>query len=258
RWFVSFHYELEPQPTPKKIDVVGVDLGSRKLAVLSSGEVFESPRALERSLRRLRLWQRRLSRRVKGGKNREKARLRVAKLHYRISCLCSDAIHKLTTAVAKNHETVVVEDLNVQGMLRNRYLARTISDLGLYEIKRQLEYKCRLYGSQLVVADRWFPSSKLCSRCGHVHTKLGSSELFVCPHCGFRCDLNAAINLRNHYYSTAESPAVAACGATSGGGTSDGGLRAMCAMKQEVGTGEPSLDKSNRLALSASSSVDQR
>ncbi|MCS7227065.1 MAG: transposase, partial [Gloeomargarita sp. SKYB31] len=249
-------YEVTLSQTPKNLDVVGVDLGSRKLATLSTGKVFENPKALEQLLGRLRRLHRKFSRQLKGGVNREKTRLWLARLHYRIACLRSDNIHKLTSYLAKNHGVIVIEDLHVRGMLRNRYLARTIADIGLYEVKRQLEYKCQLYGSQLVIADRWFPSSKLCSRCGHIHKKLGSSEVFVCPNCGYQCDrdVQAAVNLVN-YYLTAVSPTVAACGATSGGGTPEGGLRAMCATKQEAGTGSQDLGKSSRLAQASSSPV---
>lgn len=246
RWFIAFRYEVQPQQTKKKVPIVGVDLGSRKLATLSTGEMFENPKAFAHKMNLLRRVQKKFSRQVKGSNNREKTRLRLARLHYRVACIRRDAIHKLTTYLAKNHGVGVIEDLNVRGMLKNRRLARTIADIGFYEVRRQLEYKCELYGSQLVVVDRWYPSSKKCSRCGPIHKGLGSSEVFICPACGFGPidrDLQAAINLVQ-----AVSPTVSACGCSSDGGMSIRQSTSHEQMKQEAGTGSLLLGKSSRLA----------
>ncbi|MEB3282163.1 MAG: RNA-guided endonuclease TnpB family protein, partial [Lyngbya sp.] len=210
RWLVSFKIETEPMLTPKFIDVVGVDLGIKTLATLSTGEVFEGAKAykkLEAKLSRLQYLNRKKTIR---SKNWQKAQLQIAKLHRRIANLRKDTLHKLTTYLAKNHSQIVIEDLNVSGMMANRKLAKAVGDMGFYEFRRQLEYKTELYGSELLIADRWFPSSKTCSNCGTVKESLFLSErVFNCSHCNFSCDrdLNAALNL-----AMAVSSTVAACG----------------------------------------------
>jgi putative transposase len=186
-------------------------LGVKSLATLSTGELFEGAKAyrqLESRLSRLQ-WLNRHKQR--GSENWKKAQLRIAQLHQRIVNIRKDTIHKLTTYLAKNHGTVVIEDLNVSGMMANRKLAKAIQDMGFYEFRRQLDYKTKLYGSELVIVDRWFPSSKTCSRCGKKKETLSLSErVFDCDHCGLQIDrdLNAAINLQK-----AASPVVSACGA---------------------------------------------
>ena len=199
RWFVSVTVEeniLDTQPvrgTP-----VGVDLGVKTLATLSNGTTYANPRALGRRLRKLRKLAKSLSRRQKGSKNREKAKLRLAKLYMRIFNVRQDTLHKLTTYLAKSHSKIVIEDLGVSGMMKNRRLARVIADVGLYEFRRQLEYKCQWYGSELVIVFRTFPSSKLCSQCGHRKKELSLSEReYECEQCGLVIDrdLNAALNL---------------------------------------------------------------
>ena len=199
RWFVSVIVEEEiPDPIPVNGSPIGVDLGVRTLATLSDNTVFVNPRALGRKLRKLKQLHRSLSRKKKGSRNREKAKMRLAKMYLRTFNIRQDTLHKLTTYLAKNHSRIVVEDLGVLGMMKNRRLARAIADVGFYEFRRQLEYKCRWYGSQLVVAPRMFPSSKLCSRCGHRKRELSLSErVYDCEQCGLRIDrdLNAALNL---------------------------------------------------------------
>jgi putative transposase len=199
RWFVSITVEEEiPDPAVVSRRTVGVDLGVKTLATLSNGAVFTNPRALGRKLRKLRQLNKSLSRKRKGSKNREKAKLRLAKMYLKIFNIRQDTLHKLTTYLAKSHSKVVIEDLCVSGMLRNRKLARVIVDVGFYEFRRQLEYKCQWYGSQLVVAPRTFPSSKLCSRCGHRKKELSLSERkYECEQCCLKIDrdFNAALNL---------------------------------------------------------------
>ena len=210
RWFVSFKIEKEPQITEKSVDVVGVDLGVKSLATLSTGEVFvgaKSYRKFEAKLSRLQYMNRH---KVKFSNNWKKAQLRIAQLHNRIANIRKNTLHKLTTYLAKNHSHIVIEDLNVSGMMSNHKLAKAVADMGFYEFRRQLEYKCELYGSSLIIVDRWFPSSKTCSRCGSVKESLSLSErIFNCEHCNFSCDrdLNAALNL-----AMAGSSLVTACG----------------------------------------------
>jgi putative transposase len=199
RWFVSVIVEeniLDPQPV--RGAPVGVDLGVKTLATLSDRTTFANPRAMGRRLRKLRQLHRLLSRKKKGSKNREKAKLRLAKMYLKVFNIRQDTLHKVTTYLAKSHSKVVIEDLLVSGMLKNRKLARAIADVGFYEFRRQLEYKCGWYGSELVVVSRTFPSSKMCSQCGHRKKELSLSEReYHCEQCGLEIDrdLNAALNL---------------------------------------------------------------
>ncbi len=211
RWYCAFTVEVARQvPAPARAGaVVGVDLGITTLAVLSTGQAVPNPRHLTKALRRLRRAARRLSRRH--GPDRrtgqqpsarwETARHDVNRIHTRVRDLRKDALHKLTSSLATTYGTVVVEDLHVAGMLTNRRLARHIADASFGEIRRQLDYKTSWNGGQLIVADRWFPSSKTCSACGLVKPKLSLAvRTFTCEHCGLTLDrdLNAAINLK-HY-----------------------------------------------------------
>lgn len=200
RWFVSFGCEVNrdrfrPAPTA---GIVGVDIGVTNLAVLSTGEIIPNPRPLENSLGQLRRASRRLSRRSLGSRRREMARRSLRRIHLRVRNQRRDALHKLTTSLAKEHTTIVVERLHVKGMLRNRRLARSIADTGMATIRRQLAYKTVWYGSRLVTADPFYPSSKMCSSCGWVKVKLSLGERhFRCAQCGMTMerDANAALNL---------------------------------------------------------------
>ena len=172
---------------------------------------IEGARPLKRLLSKLKRAQRRLSAKQPRSKNREKARMKVARLHYRIHCIRQDGLHKLTSDLTKRYKTVIIEDLNVKGMLSNRRLSRAISDMGFHEFKRQLEYKALLYGNEIKMVDRYFPSSKRCSQCGHHQSDLGLKDrLYVCPQCGLSLDrdMNAARNL----WSTVSSTGFKACG----------------------------------------------
>ncbi len=199
RWFVSVTVEENlANPISIKGPSVGVDLGVKTLATLSDGTTFANPRALGRRLRKLQQLHKSLSRRKKGSKNQEKAKIRLAKMYLKIFNIRKDTLHKVTTYLAKSHSKVVIEDLNVSGMMKNRRLARVIAGVGFYEFRRQLEYKCGWYGSELVVVSRTFPSSKMCSQCGHKKKELSLSEReYKCEQCGLEIDrdLNAALNL---------------------------------------------------------------
>jgi putative transposase len=208
RWHVSFSVELpDPAPAPRpRRGVVGVDLGLAELAVLSTGECVPNPRYLEVELRRLRRSQRRVSRRrgpdrrarIEPSNRWRKARARADTLHTRIVNRRRDHLHQLTTRLVRAHDVIVIEDLAVANMLRNRRLARHIAGVSWAELRRQLDYKTAAAGVRFVVADRWFASSKTCSGCGTVKAKLGLSErTFVCTVCGLVLDRdhNAARNL---------------------------------------------------------------
>jgi putative transposase len=208
RWHVSLSVELpDPQPAGRAGGrVVGVDLGIKALAVLSTGEVVENPRHLDRVLARLRRLQRACARRrgpdrrtgQKPSRRWRDARRRVAVGHTRVASQRRDGLHKLTTRLVHDHDTIVIEDLHVAGMMGNKRLSRHIGQLGMGEFRRQITYKAAVAGVRVVVANRWYPSSKTCSVCGVVRAKLTLAErVFTCESCGARCDrdLNAARNL---------------------------------------------------------------
>jgi putative transposase len=200
RWYVSFTCEVERgerQPT-RPTSIVGVDAGVRRLAVLSTGETVANPRPLRRAHRQIARLNRALMRRRRGSRRWDDTARRLGRAHARAAHIRADAMHKLTTRLARTHGTIVVEHLNVSGMLQNRRLARALSDAGLGELRRQLGYKCLWYGSQLIQAPTFFPSSKTCSRCGAAKTTLPlSAKVFRCDHCGAALDrdFNAAGNL---------------------------------------------------------------
>ncbi|SCF29591.1 IS607 family element RNA-guided endonuclease TnpB [Micromonospora saelicesensis] len=208
RWQVSFTVEVErAQRAPARPGaVVGVDVGVKHLAVLSTGEFVPNPRHLNNAQRTLRVLGRSLSRKVgpdrlsgqRPSRRWQLAQARLGRAHARVANLRRDSLHKLTTGLAREYGTVVIEDLHVAGMLRNRRLARHISDAGFAELRRQLAYKTIWNGGRLAIADRWYPSSKTCSGCGVAKTKLVLSErTYTCTSCGLILDrdLNAARNL---------------------------------------------------------------
>jgi len=208
RWFVSFSVEItraEAAPT-RPGTALGVDLGMKSLAVLSSGEVIANPKHLEIAQRELRRLQRQAARRhgpdrrtktAPSGRWR-KTRARLARLHTAVANARRDGLHKLSTRLVRTFGAIVLEDLNVSGMTRNRRLARHVAGVGMAELRRQVEYKARWAGVHVRVADRWYPSSKTCSACGAVKAKLRLSErIYTCDQCGLVLDrdLNAARNL---------------------------------------------------------------
>ena len=200
RWFVSISVEVSTAyPQCENQATVGVDVGIKTLATLSTGETWENPRALRQYERRLKRYQRQLQRKQNGSQNREKARMKVARLYDKIRCLRQDVTHKFTTSLTQRFKTIVIEDLNVNGMLKNHKLAKHISDANFGEIFRQLSYKAVLRGNTVTNVHRFFPSSKTCSRCGYVKQDLTLADrTFACPSCGLRLDrdVNAACNLK--------------------------------------------------------------
>ncbi|MEW6374057.1 MAG: RNA-guided endonuclease TnpB family protein [Pseudomonadota bacterium] len=220
-WYASIAVETpDSHPPPAENQgTVGVDLGVSRLATLSTGESFEGPKAMRHLLGSVSRLSRSLARKVKGSSNRAKAKLKLARLHARIAHLRRDGLHKITTSLARRFQTIGIEDLNVKGMLQNRALSRAVSDMSFSEFRRQLVYKAARRGGRVVVADRWYPSSKTCSGCGHVLRVLALGQrAWTCPDCGEEHDrdVNAAINLR----IMAVSSTVTACG----GGGADLGL----------------------------------
>lgn len=200
RWFVSVAVDVGEYRRERTANgVVGVDLGLKSLVVTSEGEVIDNIRPLGKALKKLARAQRVMARRFKGSNRMAKARMQVARVHARVARIRKDHLHKLTTRLCRENQTVVIEDLNVSGMKKNRSLSRSVSDAGLGELRRQLNYKAPIWGVRLMVADRWFPSSKTCSGCGHVLDELSLSVRdWNCPQCGANHDrdLNAALNLR--------------------------------------------------------------
>ncbi|MGI5239110.1 IS607 family element RNA-guided endonuclease TnpB [Dactylosporangium sp. CA-139066] len=246
RWHVAFTVEIErgERRAARPDSTVGVDIGITRLAVLSTGELVPNPRHLAAARGRLRALGRALSRKTgpdrhigrRPSKRWERAAARLGRAHAGVGNLRRDGLHKLTTRLAREHGTVVVEDLNVAGMLGNRRLARHIADAGFAEIRRQLAYKTSWNGGRLVVADRWYPSSKTCSGCGAVKTKLALSErTYACAACGLVIDRdrNAALNLAAiaAEFETAGSGPVAARGADC-----KTRVRGQVAVKREPGT----------------------
>jgi len=199
RWFVSLCVEQEiPSPPQITGERIGVDLGVRSLATLSNGRKIENPQALLRKLRKLRRYSRKVSKKKRGSKNHTKAIIRLARLHWRISNIRKDALHKTTTYLAKNHSQIIIENLGIKGMMKEQKISRAITDMGWGEFRRQLTYKTKWYGSELILTPRFFPSSKRCSNCGHTKKKFSlSAQLFKCKACGLHIDrdLNAANNL---------------------------------------------------------------
>jgi putative transposase len=219
RWFVSIAVE-----TPQKLSLtvnksqvtVGVDLGVSCFATLSTGEKIAGPKPYQALFSRLRRFSKSLSRKKKGSSNRNKAKIKLSRLHYRITNIRKDALHQLTTKLVKEYAIIGIEDLHVKGMLRNRCLSRSIADMAFHEFRRQLEYKAIMHGKKIIKVNRWFPSSKTCSHCQHRVEKMDlSMRDWICPQCERHHDrdINAAVNLAKW----AVSSTVTACGVSSVG-----------------------------------------
>lgn len=201
RYFVAFACEVAMQPLPLTGKTVGLDLGIKDVVVSWDGKQAKksgNPRHLKRQLKHLKRQQRRLSRMIKGSNRRNKQRVKVAKIHAHIAAMRADFLHKTTTAIVKSADVIAIEDLNVKGMVKNHCLAGAIADVGMGEFRRQIEYKAAWNGRQVVVVDRWFPSSKTCSACGSVQATMPLSvREWTCPDCGMQHDrdVNAAKNI---------------------------------------------------------------
>ena len=212
QWFVSIAVELDNNTQVRQLktnqtlktlktgNAVGIDLGITDLATLSTGEKIQAPKPLKNKLKKLQRLSKQLSRKQKGSNNREKAKTKLSRLHYQISCIRKDFLHKLSTNLVKKFDVICLENLNIKGMVKNRKLSRAINDLGFYELKRQLIYKANQWGKSIKELDRFYPSSKTCSCCG---VKLDELPLSVrnwtCPNCNTNHDrdINASINILN-------------------------------------------------------------
>jgi len=215
RWYVSFSVNVEYCPLPCENQAsTGVDLGINALATLANGQSISGPKPLKKQLRRLKRAQRKLSKKQKGSNNRYKQQIKVAKRYRRIANIRKDQLHKLTTSLTDNYQYIAIEDLNVQGMLKNKRLSRAISDMGFHEFKRQLLYKADMKQCHMIVASQWYPSSKTCSQCGVIKEKLTLKDrTFECSECNLKIDrdINAAINLKK-LINTESSSGIHACG----------------------------------------------
>jgi len=280
RWFVAIQVEVPDAQCYRHRtahEVNGIDLGVKAVATVSNGEVIDAPKPLNAALRRLRIRSRRLSRKLEAAKkaagfghhtclpkgtrlpvsnNRQKSAATLARLHARIANIRADFVHKLTTRLCRENQALVIEDVNVKGMLANEKLARAISDVGFGMFRSQLEYKARRYRTRLVIADRWYPSSQLCSACGWKNEALTLQDReWVCAKCGTHHDrdLNAALNLKR----LATGTALPVASPTSNGGAAAERVSAavgkVTPVRYECGQQDTSGQEENRAHVCARS-----
>lgn len=198
KYYISILVEQEIKELPKNEFAIGIDLGLTDFAITSDGVKYSNPRYLRKSLNKLAKEQRKLSRKKKGSKNRNKQRIKVAKLHEHISNQRKDFLHKLSFELINENQVICLEDLQVKEIQQNEYLSQSVSDVGWYEFRRQLEYKAKWYGRIISFVDKYYPSSQICSNCGN-NTGKKSLDIreFDCPYCGKHHDrdINASINI---------------------------------------------------------------
>lgn len=198
KYYVSILCEEEMQMPPRASGEVGIDLGLKEMAVCSNGERIANPKFLEKGEKSLKYLQRQVSRKKKGSMNRRRARLKLSRRHEKVANRRRDYIHKFTTRIVSENQTICAEDLNVKGMQSNHHLAKSIGSVSFNEIVRQLEYKSRWNGRWFVKVGRWYASSKTCNCCGKKNTELNLKDReWTCPHCGATIDrdYNAALNI---------------------------------------------------------------
>lgn len=202
KFFVSLQVEEEHKPLKKTKKVIGVDLGIKTLATCSDGNWFDNPNPLRKNLKKLKRTSRQFSKKLKGSKNRQKAKLKLNRLHYRISNIRKDALHKATSKIVNENQVIILENLSTANMMKNHCLARAISDVGMYEFRRQIEYKAKWNNREVLFVDKFYPSSKLCSECGHKKEDLTLADrTYNCSNCGLSIcrDYNASQNLVKWY-----------------------------------------------------------
>jgi putative transposase len=224
-WYVSLLCEQEEiisQIIFNESDVVGLDLGLKDFFVSSDGEVTKTPKFYRKKQKKLARQQRKLSRKQKGSRNREKQRKRVAKIHQKIRFQRANFTHQLSSAITKQYKVVVMEDLNIKGMIKNKNLAKSISDAGWYQFISQIKYKTEWAGGYFHQISRWAPSSKTCSKCGSIRLLTLSDRIYSCSRCEHQqCrDLNAAVNIKQFGITEtnrAGTVQIYACGDTSDG-----------------------------------------
>ena len=200
KYYVSILVEEEMKQLPKNEFAVGIDLGITDFAITSDGVKYSNPRYLKKSLNKLAKEQRKLSRKKKGSKNRNKQRIKVAKLYEKIANQRKDFLHKLSSELINENQVICLEDLQVKEIQQNKYLSQSASDVGWYEFRRQLEYKAKWYGRTISFVDKYYPSSQICSNCGkNTGKKTLDIREFDCPYCGKHHDrdINASINILN-------------------------------------------------------------
>ena len=255
RWYVTFAVDTEePEPSAPTGEAIGVDLGVADFATLSTGDTIANPQHLDRKARNLKRYQRQMARKQRGSNNRRKAKRKVARAHRKVRHARADFLHRTSTNLVRRADTIAIEDLNVVGMTSSARgteqrpgrnvkqkagLNRRVLDAALGEFRRQLEYKTTRAGTTLIVLDRWYPSSKTCSACGHLLSTLSlSTRVWTCPDCRTRHDrdINAAKNILAAGQAVAGQHPGEACGA---GVSPQGSSLRQSAGKQELSGASP-------------------
>ena len=218
RWYCSVLCEYEIEEQEKKTDnIVGIDIGLKEFATLSDRTVIKNPKHLKNAEEKLTKAQKRLAKKQRGSKNRFKQRLKVRKIHTKIKNVRGDFLHKATSNIIAKYDGVVLEDLNVRGMMKNHHLAKSIADVSWSEFKRQLEYKAMWNSKHFVLIGRFEPTSKTCSNCGYIQDMPLGRRQYNCPYCGMSLDrdLNASINIKSLGLDTLGRSGINACGVVS-------------------------------------------